>query len=191
MNRKYLFTLMLTVGYLLLSSCNGTKNKINNEKARDSIDVDLSVKSTQVERKHKVIPFEVINVDSVIGSYHILYKTQDNGQIVTTYPITDGKGKDTVCYASQDVLLTINKDGKNIILNRKIQRDDFRFFIPKNEISKYCISNFKITDVTSTEIKFSINFCVPDTDVCYWFELIVSDNGNVKINEVVEKESDM
>ncbi|MDO9154363.1 MAG: DUF4738 domain-containing protein [Paludibacter sp.] len=191
MNRKYLFTLMLIVEYLLLSSCNGTKNKINNEKARDSIGVGLSVKSIQVERKQKVIPFEVINVDSVIGSYHILYKTQDNGQIVTTYPITDGKGKDTVYYASQDILLTINKDGKNIILNRKIQRDDFRSFIPKNEISKYCISNFKITDITSTEVKFSINFCVPDTDVCYWFELIVSDNGNVKINEVIESESDM
>jgi hypothetical protein len=190
MNRKYLLILILAVGYLL-SSCNGTKNKINDEKVKDSIGVDLSVKPTQVERKHKVIHFESINADSIIGSYRVLYKTQDNGQIVTTYPITDGKGKDTVCYASQDVILTINKDGKNIILNRKIQRDDFRSFIPKNEISKYCISNFKITDVTTTEIKFSINFCVPDTDVCYWFELIVSDNGNVKINEVIEKESDM
>lgn len=181
---------MLIVGYLL-SSCNGTKNKINDEKARDSIGVDLSVKPTQVERTHKVIHFESVNVDSVIGRYRVLYKMQDNGQLVTTYPITDGKGKDTVFYASQDIILTINKYGKNIILNRKIQRDDFRSFIPKNEISKYCISNFKITDVTTTGIKFSINFCVPDTDVCYWFELIVSDNGNVKINEVIEKESDM
>lgn len=190
MNRKYLFTLMFIVGYLLLS-CNGTKNKINDEKVRDSIGVDLSVKPTQVERKHKVIHFESVNVDSIVGSYRVLYKTHDNGQIVTTYPITDGKGKDTVCYASQDIILTINKDGKDIILNRKIQRDDFRSFIPKNEISKYCISNFKITDITTKGIKFSINFCVPDTDVCYWFELIVSDNGNVKINEVIEKESDM
>lgn len=190
MNRKHLFTLMLIVG-CLLSSCNGTKNKSNNEKARDSIDVDLSVKSIQVERKHKIIHFESVNIDSIVGSYHVLYKTQDNGQIVTTYPITDGKGKDTVCYASQDIILTINKDGKDIILNRKIQLDDFSSFIPKNEISKYCISNFKITDVTVTGIKFSINFCVPDTDVCYWFELIVSDNGDVIINEVIEKESDM
>ena len=190
MNRKYLLTLMFMVGYLL-SSCNGTKNKINDEKVRDSIGVDLSVKPTQVERKHKDIHFESLSVDSIVGSYRILYKMQDNGQIVNTYPITDEKGKDTIYYASQDVILTINKDGKDIILNRKIQRDDFRSFIPKNEISKYCISNFKITDVTTTGIKFSINFCVPDTDICYWFEWIVSDNGHIKINEVIEKESDM
>lgn len=190
MNRKYLFTFMLIIGYLL-SSCNATKNRRNDEKARDSIGVNLSVRPAQVERKHEAIHFESINVDSIIGNYRVLYKTQDNGQIITTYPITGGKGKDTVCYASQDIILTINKDGKNIILNRKIKRDDFRLFIPKNEISKYCISNFKITDVTTTEIKFSINLCVPDTDVCYWFELIVSDNSNIKINEVIEKESDL
>lgn len=190
MNKKYLFTLMFIIGYLL-SSCNGAKNKINDEKVRDSIGVDLSVKPAPVEKRHKVIHLESVNVDSIVGGYRILYKTQENGQIVTTYPITDGKGKDTVCYAGQDVMLTINKDGKDIILNKKIQRDDFRSFIPKNEISKYCISNFKVTDVSATEIGFSINFCVPDTDVCYWFELIVSNNGNVKINEVIEKESDM
>lgn len=190
MNNKHLFTFILMVGYLL-SSCNGRKDKINNEKARDSISVDLSFKTSQVERKNKVIHFESINIDSIVGSYHILYKMQDNGQLVTTYPITDGKGKDTVYYASQDIILTINKDGKDIILNRKIQRNDFSSFIQENEISKYCISNFEIADVTTTEIKFSINYCVPDTDVCYWFELAVSNNGNVKINEVIEKESDM
>lgn len=139
MNRKYLFTIMLIVGHLL-SSCNGTKNKINNDKVRDSIGVDFSAQSTQVKKRHKVIHSEAINIDSIIGSYHVLYKTQDNGQIVTTYPITDGKGKDTVCYASQDLILTINKDGKNILLNRKIQLDDFRSFIPKNERHKYCRS---------------------------------------------------
>jgi len=33
------------------------KNKINDEKVRDSIGVDLSVKPTQVERKHKINTF--------------------------------------------------------------------------------------------------------------------------------------
>ena len=41
------------------------------------------------------------------------------------------------------------------------------------------------------EITFDISFCVPDTDVCYWFELVVSDNGSIKINEIIEQESDM
>ncbi|WP_081698283.1 DUF4738 domain-containing protein [Bacteroides graminisolvens] len=190
MSRRYLFAFMLVVGYLL-SSCNGTKNKINDKNTRDTISVDLSIKPGQVERKHKVIPFESVNVDSIIGRYHVLYKTQDNGQVVTKYPIIDGKGKDTVYYACRDMILTINKDGKDILLNRKIQQDDFRAFIPEKEIVRYSLSYFSIREARNNEIVFEISFCVPDTDVCYWFELIVLDNGDVKINEIIVEESDM
>ena len=189
MSRKYLFALIFVVGYLL-SSCNETKNKINDENTRDTIGVDLSIKPAKVERKHKVIPFDSVNVDSIVGNYHVLYKTQDNGQVVT-YPITDGKEKYTECYANGDVVLTINKDGKDILLNRKIQRDDFRAFIPEKEIVRYSLSYFSIREARNNEIVFEISFCVPDTDVCYWFELIVSDNGDVKINEIIVEESDM
>lgn len=189
MNRKYLFTSMLIVGYLF-TSCNERKNKIDEAKERDTIRVDLLAKHSQEKENQNIIHFESINVDSIIGNYRVLYKTQDNGRMITTYPITDGKGKDTICYASQDIILTINKNGRDII-NRKIQRNDFRSFIPKNDISKYCISNFKIIDGTTSDIKFSINICIPETDICYWFDLMVSDNGDFKIKEVVEKESDM
>ena len=189
MNRKFLLTSIFVVGYLV-SSCSGTKNKINDENTRDSMGVDLSIKPAQVGKELRVIPFEAENVDSIIGSYHVLYKTQDNGQIVT-YPITDGKEGNTEYYACGDVILTINKDGKDILLNRKIQRDDFRAFIPEKEIVRYSLSYFSIREARNNEIVFEISFCVPDTDVCYWFELIVSDNGDVKINEIIVEESDM
>ena len=189
MNRKFLLTSIFVVGYLV-SSCSGTKNKINDENTKDSMGVDLSIKPDQVGKEHRVIPFEAENVDSIIGSYHVLYKTQDNGQIVT-YPITDGKEGNTEYYACGDVILTINKDGKDILLNRKIQRDDFRAFIPEKEIVRYSLSYFSIREARNNEIVFEISFCVPDTDVCYWFELIVSDNGDVKINEIIVEESDM
>lgn len=189
MNRKFLLTSIFVVVYLV-SSCSGTKNKINDENTRDSMGVDLSIKPAQVGKEHKVIPFDAENVDSIIGSYHVLYKTQDNGQTVT-YPITDGKEGNTEYYACGDVILTINKDGKDILLNRKIQRDDFRAFIPEKEIAKYSLSNFSIREVRDNEITFDISFCIPDTDIYYPFELVVSDNGSIKINEIIEQESDM
>ena len=189
MNRKFLLTSIFVVVYLV-SSCSGTKNKINDENTKDSMGVDLSIKPAQVGKELRVIPFEAKNVDSIIGSYHVLYKTQDNGQIVT-YPITDGKEGNTEYYACGDVILTINKDGKDILLNRKIQRDDFRAFIPEKEIVRYSLSYFSIREARNNEIVFEISFCVPDTDVCYWFELIVLDNGDVKINEIIVEESDM
>ena len=43
MNRKFLLTSIFVVVYLV-SSCSGTKNKINDENTRDSMGVDLSIK---------------------------------------------------------------------------------------------------------------------------------------------------
>ncbi|MBP1618715.1 MAG: hypothetical protein H6Q14_2542 [Bacteroidetes bacterium] len=190
MNSKFIILWIFIVG-LIVISCNTHQNKTPEGKVNDSVSVNLPVKTKESENKQKVIHCEPFSMDSIIEGYHILYKSRENGKIVTTYPITDGKGKDTICYACQDVILTVTKDGKDVVLNRKIQRDDFKAFIPKNEISKYCISNFKITDVTTSNIKLSINLCIPETDICFWFDLIVSDNGDLKIKEEVEEESDM
>jgi len=103
--------------------------------------VDLSIKPAQVGKEHRVIPFDAENVDSIIGSYHVLYKTQDNGQIVT-YPITDGKGQDTVYYACGDVILTINKDGKDILFYSK--RREFVLIFYKSAI-KNAFLNGQVT----------------------------------------------
>ena len=191
MNRKYLCLSILILGYLS-SFCNNRKSESIGNKADNSITINTTaVDSVPVEKKHKIYHLETISVDSIVGNYHLSYKTQDDNQIIITYPITDGKGNDTVCYANREVILTISKDGKSILSNRKIKRADFSLYIPKSEIYKYCISNFKVTDATSDKIKFSINFCVPDSDICYWFELTITNDGNVKIKEIIEKESDM
>ena len=42
MNRKFLLTSIFVVVYLV-SSCRGTKNKINDENTKDSMGVDLSI----------------------------------------------------------------------------------------------------------------------------------------------------
>lgn len=47
------------------------KNKINDENTRDTISVDLLANLSKWKRKHKVIPFESVNVDSIIGRYHV------------------------------------------------------------------------------------------------------------------------
>jgi len=190
MNSKFLIFWLFIVGFIAIS-CNTHQKRTSGRKVDDSISANLSEKVKMIESKQKVIHYDLFNEDSIVGSYHILYRSQENGKIVTTYPITDGKGKDTVCYTCQDVVLTITKNGKDILLNRKMQRDDFEIFIPKNEISNYSLSNFSIKEVRNSETVFDISFCIPETDICYLFELIVSDNGSFKIKEVLEKESDM
>ncbi|NLI36881.1 MAG: DUF4738 domain-containing protein [Bacteroidales bacterium] len=190
MNRKHLFFWIFIVG-LMETSCNIRQNKVTERKTADSVSLNVLKKDKNIKSKHKVIHYDLFSVDSIVGNYHIQYKSQENGKMIITHPITDGKGNDTIYYACQDVVLDVAKDGQKRFINKRIQIDDFRAFIPKNEISKYCISNFKMTDVTTSYIKFSINICMPETDICYWFNLIVSDSGDFNIKEFVEKESDM
>lgn len=190
MDKKYLFIWMFIIGFIA-SSCNEIKNKTNEGKMADSVSTNRSMKVTKEDGKRKVIHYDKFNMDSIIGSYHVSYRSQENREMVTTHPITGGKGKDTVSFYCQDVFLKINKEGKGIILDRKIQRNDFKLFIPENEISNYTLSNFSIKEVRNNEIVFDISFFIPESDIYYSFELTVLDNGNLKINEVLEEESDM
>lgn len=197
--RKTIISTLLCVGFML-SSCNqGNKNssqaieKDTIANRDNNLKKDLSIDKSKDETvdRNNVVHFNPIKVDTIIGDIHISYKIQDDNQVIATYPITDGKGQDTAYYANREIVLTISKEGKNIFSDRKIERTDFISYIPQNEISKYCISYFKIASVSPNDISFSISFCVPDTDVCYWFELHITNDGQTTIKEVVEEESDM
>jgi len=188
----YLFILFLSI---LLLSCNNSKSHLQ-QSTNDSIKASNNNRNDTIvtslkNNKSKIYHFDTVEADTIIGDYHIFYKIQDDNQVIATYPIIDGKGQDTAYYANREVVLTISKEGKSILLNRKIKRKDFSSYIPKNEISKYCISYFRIVSVNPNEIKLSISFCVPDTDVCYWFELYITNDGKITIKEIVEEESDM
>lgn len=191
MKKNNLLLWMFILGYIA-SSCSGAKNKKNDYKTtNDSIGVFYNANPKKKECIRHVIHYERLACDSIIGNYHILFKTIENGQVVTTYPVTDGKGRDTVYYASQDVILSIRKGGNDIVSRKTIQLNDFKTFIPKEEISKFNLSNFSIKEVRDNEIAFDLSFCIPETDIYYPFELIIFDNGNFKITEIVEDESEM
>ncbi|MFV0546050.1 MAG: hypothetical protein ACK5ND_07640, partial [Bacteroides sp.] len=70
---------------------------------------------------------------------------------------TYGEGDKTISSIHQDVILTVTKDGKDVVLNRKIQIDDFRPFIPENEIANYGFTSFGIKEVMINQITFYLN----------------------------------
>jgi hypothetical protein len=106
-----------------------------------------------------------------------------------TLPITDGKGLDTVYYAGKEIELDV-KFLKNNILHKMINRELFNSYIPENEIVKYSISYFNVDKVNNTNIFFTISLCIPETDICYWFELAVSNKGDIEIKEITSDEED-
>ncbi|MDR1592542.1 MAG: DUF4738 domain-containing protein [Prevotellaceae bacterium] len=184
--------LIFAVSTCILFACNSPKKNNLQEETNNPTDTSSVVKNDTVSLSEKTVHhFEVVTVDTVIGDYRIVYQHQNDNQIVATYLITDGKGKDTVYYANQEILLNIYKENTSVLSNRKIKRENFFSYIPQNEITKYCLTYFQPENVSSDNIVFSISFCIPDTDVCYWFELTVNTNGQIQIKELEDDEGDM
>jgi hypothetical protein len=120
----------------------------------------------------------------------VSYVIQDNNDIIKTFPITDGKGLDTIYYAGREIILDIKYLQKNI-LRDVINRYFFSSYIPKEEIEKYSISYFNLDRIDNNEkIFFTISLCVPETDICYWFELSVSNKGDIEIQDTTSDEDE-
>ncbi|RHO50383.1 DUF4738 domain-containing protein [Tannerella sp. AM09-19] len=63
--------------------------------------------------------------------------------------------------------------------------------ISKEKIAKYSICSCNVDSVDKNErIFFNINLCMPDTDICYWFELSISNKGNIEIKDTTSDEDE-
>lgn len=175
----------IIISLLTLMSC----KKPNIEKTTETDVVMLSetintIKQEQSYHKKKVFDSDPIKRDTTINNYSVSYLIQNNKDVIATYPIIDGKGLDTVYYSGSEVLLSIEYQSDKI-LQKKINRDFFQSYIPKEEIEKYSIYYFGLDKVDNNErLVFNISVCVPETDICYWFELFVSNKGNIEIKDV-------
>ncbi|MFV0546272.1 MAG: hypothetical protein ACK5ND_08815 [Bacteroides sp.] len=187
MNVGRLIICVFIAGFTI-TSCNVNQNKVNENKVSDSASISLPKKTEEVGSKHEIFHNDLFSTDSIVGSYHILYKLKESERIfIKKHSDTDWEGDKTISSIHQDVVLTVTKDGKNVILNRKIQIDDSRSFIPENEIVNYGFTSFGIKEVMINQITFYLNYCIPDTDLCYSFEPTFLDNGNLEIKEVIEE----
>ena len=178
------------VFFQALISCNssGTKKTFKNDEivSPDTIDKTKQEHSFFLKRVLGSNPFKR---DTTINNYYVSYIIHDNDDVIMTLPITDGKGLDTVYYAGKEIDLDV-KFLKNNILHKMINRELFNSYIPENEIVKYSISYFNVDKVNNKNIYFTISLCIPETDICYWFELAVSNKGDIEIKEITSDEED-
>ena len=149
-----------------------------------STEIIDTLKQEQAFLKKKVLTTNSIRKDTVVNNYDVSYMIQDNDDLIKTFPIIDGEGLDTVYYAGKDIIFDI-KYSKENILHDIISRDFFNSYIPKEDIEKYSIDYFSLDKVDNSEkIFFTISLCHPDTDICYWFELSVSNKGDIEIKDI-------
>ena len=140
------------------------------------------VKERSMQKKERHA-FEGEKQDTVINNIHISYTIQDNDEIITT---TYRTGKlDTLFYPGTEVILDVKYPQEDVVY-KKIDRTFFASYIPRTEMTKYSVSYFKLVRVNNNELIFSVSLCMPDSDVCYWFELFVTNTDDIKIKEIIE-----
>lgn len=186
MKKITIYTTFITI-ILFWISCNSQKNRSDNSNISVlyTDTMKKNAKSTNLIPPNEIYHSNPIKKDTIIGNYYISYTIQDNNEVIATYPVVDRKGLDTTYYAGREVLLDF-KYKQNLSLNKKITKMEFTSYIPKEDIHKYAIYYFDIEKEDNEGVVFSVSLCVPETDVCYWFELCITKKGEIKIKEIID-----
>ncbi|MDD3037132.1 DUF4738 domain-containing protein [Bacteroides sp.] len=199
MKKSYFYLLILVA---IITACNNLKSKSSNETEvfTASSDTLLIVSDDTLDAKRKlkeeklpedIYHFETEKQDTIIGDYYISYTIKDNAEIIATYPVVADKGLDTAYYAGREVELNI-KCKDTTLLHKQIDKKTFASYIPIEESEKMTIYYFRLEKVNDEkkEITFSINICIPDTDICYSFEINIMNGKDMEIKEVISEEEE-
>ena len=181
-----------------LCACQSPKHKSTQAIVSDSVSSEY-VATCLPDENRLLVHSDAYRCDTVIGDIHITYTLQESGDMVCTYPYveritsdTTYMEMDTVYYAGQSCIFSI-KDSKKIIFQRTLGRDFFAAFIPQSDLPHYMITGVRLRqyDPADGKIYFEVMLCVPDTDICYSFLLIVSAQGDWVVQEELEEESSL
>lgn len=146
---------------------------------------------TNVKTKDTIVAYPNIigditkSIDTTLNErYRVLYTLHDNNEIIAVYPFVEGKGIDTIYYAGRACHLSILDIERNhTLIDTEIDNSYFYNILPQSKLASYSICYLKLlyNDEMHNTIVFSINLCIPDSDICYDFLLDVSYDGTITI----------
>ncbi|TJZ53557.1 DUF4738 domain-containing protein [Sphingobacterium olei] len=158
-----------------MSSNDSVENKNEVEKSSSSnIDSNKEIADTYTQNI-------VSKRDTMVDNYSIRFKIlQLRTEIASKNQMLDSKAFDN------EIILTILA-GNDKIIEQHINKEDFKEFIPAEEMIYYQLSVFDFESYMNEEFCFFVNVCVPDTDICYTFNLFIDKNGK-KRSVILEDE---
>lgn len=167
-----------------------TEKKINNDtiSKKTVLDAKGESQSSQIDTKHKISSYPQINIDTIMGGVHIAYSVKDNKSTLSD-TITYGEGRiETHYYADRSMFLSIKRKDKIILREKVFDKSFFSSIVPKSELLKNLISFVAVRYVSETSVTFFVTICKPDSDVCYYIEMVISNDGTVGLKELDESE---
>lgn len=169
----FLFMLCCTL------SCSTKSNRDEyHVKIADSI---IMFESEKVEKIAKKNIYHV--VDTIIGKYAINYYSSDVNELILQEVQYENGMIDTISFPCRNITLSI-KYGTDLLFQKEFSRNDFSEFFSPNDLKDFAIHRLWFHGINNSKLYFKMNLCVPDTDICVDFEIVIDENGDYYINEI-------
>lgn len=150
----------------------------------------VEIQNSSIDRIDSLMANEIIKynvVDTVINDYSINHYTFDTTDSIPLNIVSEDN--DTLLFASSNIVLCI-KEQLDTIFYTEFSRYDFSEYIVDDEIQRYSLVGLWFVGMNENEFIFNTNLCIPDTDLCYDFNIIISLDGECIIRELQIPESE-
>ncbi|MDP4202628.1 MAG: DUF4738 domain-containing protein [Bacteroidota bacterium] len=175
------YTLLLIFCLTLFECTNNKHNRIT--KSPDSILKVPSFKEKGSEHTHWVTDTTNLSSDTIFSirnhSFMVSIKALAPDENSYVSYLID---KDTFKIKDKRFLVTI-KTNRNLIYSNIISRRNFKNKFSKTEYLSFSLMNLWFDSADNKAIKLKTSLCIPDTDNCRLFTIIIDSKGQVQIKE--------
>ena len=169
----FLFMLCCT----LSCSTKSNRNEYHME-ITDSINI---FESEKVEKLTEKSIYHVM--DTVIDKYTINYYSSDVEEFILQEVQYENGMMDTISFPCRNITLSI-KNENDLLFQKEFSRNDFSEFFSPTDLKDFAIHRLWSYGIKNDKLFFEINLCIPDSDACVAFEIVINEDGNYDINEI-------
>ncbi|MBE6284389.1 MAG: DUF4738 domain-containing protein [Mediterranea massiliensis] len=160
-------------------SCSTKNNR--NEYSINKMDSISVLESESIENLIKKNIYHI--TDTAIDRYTINYYSFDRDEVISQKAYYENDIIDTISFPTRNITLNIKFENE-LFFQKEFSRNDFSEFFSSDDLKDFTIHRLWFHGINNGKLLFEINLCVPDTDACVDFEIVIDKNGDYDINEI-------
>ena len=148
------------------------------------MEITDSINIFESEKVEKLTEKSIYHVmDTVIDKYTINYYSSDVEEFILQEVQYENGMMDTISFPCRNITLSI-KNENDLLFQKEFSRNDFSEFFSPTDLKDFAIHRLWSYGIKNDKLFFEINLCIPDSDACVDFEIVINEDGNYDINEI-------
>lgn len=175
---------MMKVLFFLFMLCCTLSCSTKSNRDEYHVEIADSVIMFESQKVEKIAKNDIYHVvDTVIGKYAINYYSSDVKELILQEVQYENGMIDTISFPCRNITLSV-KYGTDLLFQKEFSRNDFSDFFSPNDLKDFAIHRLWFCGIKNGKLFFKINLCVPDSDACVDFEIVIDENGDCDIDEI-------